>query len=158
MHHLHFMGHPGSSPLFLGVFVRGTPNPPAEQCQLTGPNHWLSRLDTHQHPSTAPPSHTLYHWSSPPPPTSHRRCPSPILVNRLAAPPPNSTDQSSLTTGLYVPPHYQTLTSRPWGPFYLSFHFLCFILISHHSAHDHAPFICTFTSMGFPSFPLWIPC
>ena len=138
--------------------VRGTPNPPAEQCWPTGPNHRLSRLDTHQRPSTAPPSHTLYRWSSPPPPTSHCHHPSPIPVNRLAAPPLNNTDRSSLTTGLYVSPHHRTLTSWPWGPFYLSFHFLCFILISRQSAHDCASFICTYTSMGFPSFPLWIPC
>jgi len=77
--------------------VRGTPNPPAEQRRPTRPNHRLSRLDTHQRPSTAPPSRTLYCWSSPPPPTSHCRHPSPIPVNRLAAPPPNNTDRSSLT-------------------------------------------------------------
>ena len=94
-----------------GVIVRGTPNPPTEQHRPTGPNHRLSHLDTHQRPSTAPPSRTLYHWSSPPPPMSHHRHPSPIPVNRLAAPPPNNTNWSSLTTGLYVPPHHQTLTS-----------------------------------------------
>jgi len=94
-----------------GVIVRGTPNPPAEQRRPTRPNHRLSRLDTHQHPSTAPPSHTLYRWSSPPLPMSHRCHLSPIPVNRLAAPPPNSTDRSSLTTSLYVPPHHRTLTS-----------------------------------------------
>jgi len=99
--------------------VRETPNPPAEQRRPTGPNHWLSHLDTHQRPSTAPPSHTLYRWSSPPPPMSHRRHPSPILVNRLAAPPLNNTDQSSLTTGLYMPPHHWTLLFIiPFSMFY----------------------------------------
>ena len=91
--------------------VRGTPNPPAEPRRPAEPTHQLSRLDTHQHPSTAPPS----------PPTSHRRCPSLLPVNRLTTPTPTGTNRSTVTTGLYVPHHLRTL--RPWGPFYLSFHF-----------------------------------
>jgi len=104
-----------------GVIVRGTPNPPAKQRWPAEPNHWLSRLDTHRHPSTAPPSRIPYHWSSLSAPTSHRCHPSPIPVNRLTAPALTGAHQSSITTGPYVPHHLRTL--RPWGPFYLSFHF-----------------------------------
>ena len=46
----------------------------------------------------------------------------------------------------------------PWGPFYLWFHF--YLLLLYH-AIPHAlvlSFICTFTSMGSSSFPLWISC
>jgi len=92
-----------------GVIVRGTPNPPAKQRWPAEPNHQLSCLDTHQHPSTAPPSCIPYHWSSLSPPTSHCRCPSPIPVNRLTAPPPTGANRSSVTTSLYVPPHLRTL-------------------------------------------------
>ena len=59
-------------------------------------------------------------------------------------------------TGLYMPPHCWSW--GPWGPFYLWFHF--YLLLLHH-AIPHAlvlSFICTFTSTGSPSFPLWIPC
>ena len=79
--------------------VRGTPNPPAEPRRPAEPTHRLSRLDAHQHRSTAPPS----------PPTSHRRCPSLLQVNRLTTPTPTGTNRSTITTGLYVPPHLRTL-------------------------------------------------
>jgi len=94
-----------------GVIVRGTPNPPTDPCQPAEPTHRLSCLDAHQHPCTAPPS----------PPTSHHCHPSLIPVNWLTTPTPTGANRSTITTGLYVPPHLWTL--RPWGPFYLSFHF-----------------------------------
>jgi len=82
-----------------GVIVRGTPNPPAEPRRPAEPTHRLSRLDAHQHRSTAPPS----------PPTSHRHCPSLLPVNQLTTPTPTGTNRSTITTGLYVPPHLRTL-------------------------------------------------
>jgi len=90
--------HQGSAPS-QPARVRGTPNPPAEPRRPAEPTHRLSRLDAHQHLSTAPPS----------PPTSHRRCPSLLPVNQLTTPTPTGTNRSTVTTGLYVPPHLWTL-------------------------------------------------
>jgi len=123
-----------------GVIVRGTPNPPAKPCRPAEPTHWLSRLDAHQHPSTAPPS----------PPTSHRRRPSLIPVNRLTTPTLTGANRSTVTTGLYVSPHLRTLL--------FIIPLLLFISILRHSAHHCVSFIYGFSSTGPLSFPLRIPC